>query len=42
MGVRAEETPVPKVVEPLGSSYCVESLTTEIEKGVFATILLLP
>src|SRR5205823_10241663 len=34
----AEETRVPNVVDPLGGSYYVESLTTEIENQTFAIL----
>jgi methylmalonyl-CoA mutase N-terminal domain/subunit len=36
--VIAEESGVPSVVDPLGGSYLVESLTTQYERAIFAVI----
>ena len=36
--VIADETNVASVIDPLGGSYCIEALTDEIERRIFATI----
>jgi methylmalonyl-CoA mutase N-terminal domain/subunit len=36
--VIADETNVTAVIDPLGGSYCVESLTTEMERRIFAIL----